>query len=59
MKKMMIVLFAALAFVACNNSTETPATTNDSTALSVDSVACANCADSTAAGTTTATTEVK
>ena len=55
MKKMMIVLIAALTLVACNNSAETPATTNDSTVSADSTVA----VDSTVAGTTTATTEVK
>lgn len=57
MKKMMMILVVALTLIACNNSAETTATTGDSTAPSVDSVACANCTDSTAAGTTTATAE--
>jgi hypothetical protein len=54
MKKMMIVLIAAFTFVACNNSAETTATTNDSAAVSVDSTVAV---DTTAAGTATPTAE--
>jgi hypothetical protein len=53
MKKMMIVLIAAFTFVACNNSAETTATTNDST-VSVDSTVAV---DTTAAGTATPTAQ--
>ena len=57
MKKLMMILVATLTLVACNNNAETTAVTSDSTAPNVDSVACANCTDSTAASTTTATAE--
>ena len=50
MKKVMIVLIAALSFVACNNNAQTEVATNDSTAVSADSTAVV---DSTAVDTTT------
>ena len=52
--KKVIAIFAIATLVACNNNASTEATAVD-TAAKVDSVACTNCADSTAAGTVTAT----